>query len=330
MVTPMQPVPVIAYLCLAASMALVGVYVGLSKPLLAVFPVMLLAWLRYTIAAIPMVTWLRRSPEEAPLTLRNSVLLAVCAFIGSFLFTLSMLTGVKFTSALSAGIVMAGIPAAVALLSRIFLHEHISRRTLAAIACSVSGIALLAIANLNTTPNSNSTIAMPGASIGKTLLGHLLLITSVFCEASYVVIGKQLSGQVSPRRISAYLNFWGWIFSMPAGIYLLLDLDFPAVGWINWGLLVFYALCASIVTVMLWMTGLKSVPAASAGIFTSMIPISAAVVSIFLGEHFSKMHGIALLLALAGIALATWPKRLPCTAPANTETHQQTDTSPET
>ena len=57
--------PLWAYLSLAASMAIVGCYVGLSKLLVAVFPVLLLAWLRFGIAAIAMIPWVRRQPGEA-------------------------------------------------------------------------------------------------------------------------------------------------------------------------------------------------------------------------------------------------------------------------
>ena len=57
-----------AYLSLAASMALVGSYVGLSKLLVAVFPVLLLAWLRFGIAAVAMAHWVRRRPGDAPLS----------------------------------------------------------------------------------------------------------------------------------------------------------------------------------------------------------------------------------------------------------------------
>ena len=39
----------LAYGCLALSMALVGSYVALSKPLALIFPVLLLAWLRFGI-----------------------------------------------------------------------------------------------------------------------------------------------------------------------------------------------------------------------------------------------------------------------------------------
>lgn len=317
-----MPAPFLSYLCLATSMALVGIYVGLSKPLLAIFPVILLAWLRYAIAAVVMVGWLKRAPNEAPMGLRQILLLASGALIGNFLFTLCMLTGVKLTSALSAGIVMAGIPAAVALLSRILLGERIARRTLAAIACAVLGIALLAIANLVAQPASVTDTAQTGTA-GQTLLGHALLLAAVFCEACYVVIGKQLSGRVSAKRISAYLNLWGWIFAMPIGTYLLLRFDFSTVGWQQWGLLLFYALCASMVTVWLWMTGLKTIPASSAGIFTTMLPISATLVGIALGEQFTLIHALAFMLALCGVVLATWPKRGPAILQANHPDHEK-------
>ena len=62
------------------------------------------------------------------------------------------------------------------------------------------------------------------------------------------------------------------------------------------------------VTVWLWMTGLKHVAASSAGVFTVLLPVSAALVGVvFLGERFSPMQAAAFALALAGVVLATWP-----------------------
>ena len=68
-------IPWAAYGSLAASMALVGSYVGLSRLLVAIFPVFLLAWLRFGIAAVAMVGWVRRGPEEPALGPRERVLL---------------------------------------------------------------------------------------------------------------------------------------------------------------------------------------------------------------------------------------------------------------
>jgi len=128
----------------------------------------------------------------------------------------------------------------------------------------------------------------------------------VLCEASYVVIGKRLTTSVSPRRISAIVNLWGFALVTPLGAWGALDFDFAAVTPEIWGLLLFYALAASVVTVWLWMTGLRHVPAASAGVYSVMLPVSAAAVGVLvLGEHFSRTHALAFVLAIAGVVLAT-------------------------
>jgi drug/metabolite transporter (DMT)-like permease len=72
-------------------------------------------------------------------------------------------------------------------------------------------------------------------------------------------------------------------------------------------LLVVYAISASVLTVWLWMTGLKHVPASSAGVFTVFLPISAAAVGVmFLGEQVTPAQAAAFGLALVGVVLASW------------------------
>jgi drug/metabolite transporter (DMT)-like permease len=295
-------VPLLAYASLMASMALVGVYVGLSKLLVVAFPVFLLAWLRFGIAAVAMVPWVRRTPGEQPLSRHDRWLLFWESFLGNFLFSICMLFGVQATSALAAGVVMAAIPAAVALLSWLFLRERITPRVLAAIACAVLGIALLALAKA---PAGDAAASAPW-------WGYALLLAAVVCEACYVVIGKRLTGNVSPRRISALINLWGLALVTPLGVWQALQFDFAAVAPPMWGLLVFYALAASMVTVWLWMQGLRHVPAPQAGVFSVLLPVSAALVGVFfLGEPFGAGHAAAFALALAGLLLATWPSRAP-------------------
>lgn len=308
---PVQRAPLLAYACLAASMMLVGSYVGLSRLLVATLPVFLLAWLRFGIAALAMLHWVRRVPGEAPLSAHDRKLLFWESFLGNFLFSISMLYGVLLTSAVSAGVVMAAIPAAVALLSRWWLGEHIQRRTAVAIACAALGIALLALARAPGSANAAAGALEPEAA-WRPVLGHGLLLVAVFCEAAYVVIGKRLTGRVSPRRISALINLWGLALVTPLGLWQALQFDFPAVRADTWGLLLFYALAASVATVWLWMKGLAQVPAPQAGVFTVMLPITAAAVGVlFLGEPFGTGHLAALALALTGLLLATWPARLP-------------------
>lgn len=296
--TPSRP---LAFGCLALSMSLVGSYVALSKPLVAAIPVFLLAWLRFGIGGLAMLHWLRKPATEAPLAPRTRGLLFLESFLGNFLFSVFMLFGVSLTSAVSAGVIMAAIPATVALLSRLFLREPISGRTWTAIACAALGIGLLGIAK-----------PAHGAAEGGGLawLGNLLVFGAVLCEAAYAVIGKALTGKLGPKRITALINLWGFALVTPFGLYAARQFDFGAVHAGTWVLLLFYALAASVWTVWLWMTGLKVVPASQAGVFTAMLPVSAAAVGVLvLGETLTGLQVLAFAAALAGVLLATLPGR---------------------
>ncbi|WOP17074.1 DMT family transporter [Ottowia sp. SB7-C50] len=290
-------------------MSLVGSYVALSKPLAAVFPVLLLAWLRFGIGGLAMAHWLKKPPGEPPMSPRTRRLLFLESFLGNFLFTLCMISGVKLTNAVSAGVIMAAIPAAVAVLSWLFLRERVAPRVWAGVACAVVGIALVALSKQEL-PALDPSAGAPQNTTTLAWLGNLLLIGAVLCEASYAVIGKALTVSLSPRRISALINLWGLILTTPFGLWLAWRFDFGAVPVATWVLLVFYALAACMWTVWLWMTGLKSVPAAQAGVFTVLLPVSAAAVGVgVLGERLSGLQMLAYGVALTGVLLATAPSR---------------------
>ena len=289
----------LAYLALAASMAIVGGYVGFSKALVIVFPVFLLAGLRFAIAAVAMAPWLRRPATEAVLDARGRRLLFLESFFGNFLFSIFMLYGMRQSSALAAGVIMAAMPAVVGLLSWLLLGERIGARIAAAISCAIAGIGLVALAR-----------DAEGELASGSLAGSALLLAAVTCEALYVVIGKKLTASLGPKRISALINLWGLVLVAPLALWQLVDFSPRYIDWSYWALLFVYAIAASVVTVWLWMTGMRHVPAASAGIFTVFLPVSAAAVGVaFYGERFTAMQIAAFALALGGVMLATWPVR---------------------
>ncbi len=299
-----------AHACLALSMSLVGSYVALSKPLVLVFPVFLLAWLRFGIGGLAMARWLKKPANEPVLSPHTRRLLFLESFLGNFLFSICMLFGVSLTTAVAAGVVMSSIPAMVALLSRWFLRERIDRRTAAGIACAAVGIGLFSLQKVD--PGSHAAAPTPDGPLGLTqaFWGNLLVFAAVVCEASYVVIGKRLTDGLGPKRISAIINLWGFALVTPMGLWAAWHFDFAAVGPGIWTLLVFYGLAASVWTVWLWMTGLKTVPASRAGVFTVMLPVSAAAIGVvFMGERLTPMQMVAFGIALLGLVLATLPGR---------------------
>jgi drug/metabolite transporter (DMT)-like permease len=298
-----------AYASLALSMSLVGSYVALSKPLVLVFPVFLLAWLRFGIGGLAMWHWLKKPADEPPMSPHTKRLLFLESFLGNFLFSICMLFGVSMTTAVAAGVVMSSIPAVVAVLSWLFLRERIGWRSAAAIACAALGIGLFSLQKVDT--GAAAVIDSSGPlGMSRALLGNLLVFAAVVCEAAYVVIGKRLTDGLGPRRISAIINLWGFALVTPMGLWAAWTFDFGTVGLPLWGLLVFYGLAASVWTVWLWMTGLKTVPASQAGVFTVMLPIGAAAVGVgFMGERLTLLQFVAFGIALAGLLLASLPDR---------------------
>ncbi|MDP3706715.1 MAG: DMT family transporter [Polaromonas sp.] len=307
---PRPPLPPwLAYGCLALSMALVGSYVALSKPLVAALPVFLLAWLRFGIGGLAMLPWLKKPAHEAPMNRQTRKLVFLESFLGNFLFSICMLYGMSMTSAVAAGVIMAAIPATVAVLSWVFLRERISLRVWGAVACAVLGVALVSLSKQEL-PVSVSTGPRADFTHKTAWLGNLLLVGAVLCEAAYAVIGKKLTGVLSPKRITALINLWGFALVTPLGLWMAWGFDFSAVAPPTWLLLLFYSLAASVWTVWLWMTGLKTIPASQAGVFTVMLPVSAAAVGVLvLGETLTGTQVGAFAIALTGVALATLPQR---------------------
>lgn len=297
----------VAYGCLALSMSLVGVYVAMSKPLTAAMPVFLLAWLRFGIAAVAMAHWLRPAPNEPPLDASTKRLVFLESFFGNFLFSICMLYGVRLSSAVSAGVILSMIPAAVAILSWLLLKERVGARVWLAAALGVLGIALLSLAQQKGTVPTAATHDT-GILSSEALLGSALVFGAVLCEAVYAVLGKKLTKTLSPKRISALINLCGFFLMTPLGLYGAWGFDFSSVPVHVWVLLVFYALAASMWTVWLWMTGLQTIAASKAGVFTVMLPITAAVVGVLvLRETLGHLELIAFAIALAGVILATLP-----------------------
>jgi len=296
-----EAVPLSAYLYLIAGMSVVGAYVGFSKAIVETVPVFLLAAIRFGIATIALLPWTFPRGGWAVAWPQRGTLIAL-SFFGNFLFSICMLSGVARTSATAAGLIMSMLPAAVALFSLVALKEHVDRRTAVSVALAVIGVSALTIVRTGDGGPSGSHAA---------LVGNLFMVGAVCCEATYVVLGKRLTtANVGAMQITAWINLVGFALMLPLGVWQGIGFDFARITPALWSMILLYALGASVVSVWLWLTGLRHVPASQAGVFTTALPIVSALVGvIFLGEHLTLVHGIAFACAVAGILLVTRARR---------------------
>jgi drug/metabolite transporter (DMT)-like permease len=286
-----------AYAMLAASMSLVGANVPVAKLLAEDLPIPLIAFLRCALACL--VLWpLKRAiePRSRPPreVMRN---LFWQAAFGTALYNAGLLAGLRLTTALEGGLVLATLPAVVAIGSALWLGERLSPRAWAAAALAALGMAAI------------NTVRADAGGEGS-LLGNALVFAGVVGEAVYVLLAKRAAGRVGVITAA----FWMQVFSAAQlAPFAALSLPWLAPGAANASnaaLLLFHALTASVLCLLLWYGGMRRAAANVAGVFSAFLPATAAVLGVaVLGERFTAVHAVGLLVMLASIGLATWPAR---------------------
>ncbi|TCH97895.1 DMT family transporter [Roseococcus sp. SYP-B2431] len=286
----------LAYAQLALSMILVGANVGVGKLLAATLPIALILFLRCVMAIIvlwPLALWL-----EGPARLPRQVLgnLALQALFGTALYNAALLAGLRLTSALEGGMVLATLPAVVAIGSFCWLRERLSGRQWIAAALAGFGMAAITLARVE------------GGGHGSAL-GNLLILLGVCGEAVYVLLAKRIAATMPVMTASLWMQIFSALVLLPFATP-----DFGAAAALAdpalLSLLLFHALSASVIALMLWYYGLRRVPAGTAGVFTAFLPASAAVTAVlFLGESFGAIHVAGFALMMTSVILATWPRR---------------------
>jgi len=277
-------------------MALVGANVAVAKLLAEALPIPLIAWLRCILACLvlwPLARAIEGRLRPGPAALRN---LALQAVFGTALYNAGLLAGLRLTTALEGGLVLATLPAVVALGSAAWLRERLLPRQWLAAALAAGGMAAITLARLD-------------GGAGGSAIGNALVFCGVLGEAAYVLLAKRLVGQVPVITAS----FWMQVFSA----LVLLPFALPGLGATAAlaeprlaGLLLFHSLTASVLCLLLWYAGLRRVPAGVAGLFTAFLPAGAAVTAVaLLGEAFSMVHVLGFGLMGGSLLLATWPGR---------------------
>ncbi len=208
---------------------------------------------------------------------------------------------VQTTTAINATLVGTSLPLMVLLLSRFWLGDSIRPRQVAGVL--ISALGLLAVIARGEPARLLSLGFTPGDG---------LMLLATVCWAFYSVMLKRLPVPVRPFTlltaqiaigVVAILPLYGWELSQGIG--------FEPNAW-NLGAIFYTALFASVLAYYFWNEGVVAVGAATAGQFTYLIPLFAAVLAVMLlGEQFRWYHALGTALIFVGIGLATTGRRQP-------------------
>jgi drug/metabolite transporter (DMT)-like permease len=252
-----------------------------------------LAALRFLIATLALLPIAWRQGYRFSISLRPRFL--VLGLIGIAPHYALQNVALLYTTAASAALIVGGIPAATALLSRWLLSERFSFRQGCGIALSIAGVALITGGALD-------------ASVSA-LLGDLLVVGSVFAWAIYTVEAKTLSERHTASSITVAGMVSALIFLVPAAV-VETAVEGPATFSTEGVVGLFYlALAASALTFYLWNLGLRHVDAAVAGTFINLVPVLGFVFAVASGESIAPIQVLGGAVALLGVWLATKQRR---------------------
>lgn len=281
-----------AHLYLASAMAMVGANVAVAKAASPFIPVFIFALLRFGVAVAVLLplAWQEKGRALTQASAGEWRDMFFQAFYGTILYMFFLLYGVKYTSALNAGIITSTVPAIVAGLAVVMLGERFGVRRALALVLAVAGIAAV-----------NTASAAPGEAPDP-LLGNLLIGGAVISEGLFVIYAKRSAAQLPFYRMTLAINLIGLVMVAPFSLAAVIGFDIASVPPAIWLLPVFYSLTSSVIAMVFWYRGLAEVPASEAAIFTSTFPLAAVAVSlVFLGEKLQWAHGLGLVCVLTAI-----------------------------
>ncbi|OIJ22409.1 EamA family transporter [Anaerobacillus alkalidiazotrophicus] len=292
---------VLPYFKVIAAMVIVGSSVVAGKILIQTMPIFLASELRFLVASLILVPLLIFKEGIPSLNKKDIVILFFQSLTGVFLFSVFMLYGLKFTTALEAGIITSTLPAMVALLAFFIIKEKLTKNKIVGILTAILGVIILNFAGV-----------MNEMRVGHLeLLGNLLILGAVIGEALFIILGKSLSKKISPLAISTGVSIMGVLLFLPLAMYEAINSNYTFRSVHDWLLILYFGIVVTVLAFLLMYQGVAMLPATTVGILTSILPLSTFLLSFFfLQESFYLYHFIGGCFIIFAIYLTTRGEKL--------------------
>lgn len=223
---------------------------------------------------------------------KRVLVVAIFQPIAYFLFETN---GVLRSSTSQAGMMIALIPIAVALLSRVVLKERASAGQYGCILLSVSGVMAVALGG-------------PGSSVDSDPLGLLFLFGAVCSAALYNVFSRRSSGHFSPFEITFVMM---WTGAVVFNILSLVahGLNGGLAGYFSplsapevVGSLVYLGVISSVLAFFLVNFAISRLPVSQAAVFANLVTVISISAGVFIrGEAFGLTSLAGALMIISGV-----------------------------
>lgn len=282
---------------LASTIALMivwGCTFVVTKAAVRDIPPITLAFLRFFIAACVLVPiaaahgGLKQLPQPLPVGA-----LILMGLTGVAIFHVGFNYALVYGSASEGALIFALVPAAIAVAAVVGLKERPSKRRIAGILLSVSGVALVVATGEG------------GSASPRPLLGALCMVGAVVAWAGYTVIAKRLAG-ADQVVVIACVSVIGMAILLPLAGLELSRAPWPRPSLQAWLGALFLGVIASAIAFVVYSRVLRELDASLVGAYLNLDPIVGVLTAVlFLGEALGSWQMVGGVIALAGMWLAS-------------------------
>ncbi len=277
-----------AFLALATAGVIWGLTIPFSKLALGWLDPLTLTVARFAVAAPLLAPFARRGSLRA--ALRGPVLLWGAVFYGFGVAVQN--TGIERTSVTHAALILAAVPALVALMAAARGRSSATAQSWLGCVVAIAGVGLVA-----------------GAGGSSSLSGDALMFAAALASAAYIVAQPALLAGRDPVAVTVVQMAAGALVTLPFAVFADGVPAGPAPGPALWGF-VALAVLGSLLPFALYAYGQARVAPEVAGAFVNLEPlVGAAVGSFMFGDPFGSAQLAGTLALAVGIALSAFAAR---------------------
>ncbi len=276
------------------ALLLVNIFWGLSfiaskYALTAGFPPMTLAAVRYVFAAALLVPVTLAREHSLRLQRKDLPAAILSALFGITFYYFFEYTGMVYTTASTASLILASIPMLSLLYGVCFQHAKASARQWVCVALSLLGV--YAVIRYGS-----------DASLSGSLRGNLLIVGCCLCWVAYIQISTRLRGKYTSLRLTAWQALCALITLIPFALGE--RARWVPVDALAWGCVLALALICSALCYFLYAEALSVLDPFTAALFININPIAAVLGGmLLLGERLGAMQLVGGALILISLLL---------------------------
>lgn len=283
---------VLTMAALAGAVLFWGVSFVWTKIVLAELDPFVLVFIRFSVATLLFLAVLMATGRGLPrLRLREHVHMALLALLQPFAYFLCETLGLMHTSASKASLIVTSIPAAVLLLSVLFLKERATSLKVLSVILSAAGVVLLVMGARDFTWD------LDGG-----LLGDLLMLGAVAAAAGYMVLARGLGRKHSALEITFLQMAYGSVLFLPFFLWRAPGFSFGSVSKEAWTCVALLTVLCSFGAFLCYNFALSRVEASRASVAINCVPVVTVLTAwIVLGERLTlwqAMGGAVVLVAV--------------------------------